>query len=48
MSKLLMLLHPLHNFEIQKYYHNESKFNYVYLRNDLSKIKVESYIITLD
>ena len=40
--------HPLTNFEIQKYYQNESKFNGVYSRNNLSKIKVGAYIINLD
>ena len=29
----------LFNFEIQKYYQNEAKFNGVYSRNNLSKIK---------
>ena len=33
--------HPLTNFEIQKYYENEHKFNGVYSRNNLSKIKDE-------
>ena len=40
--------HPLTNFEIQKYYQNESKFNGVYSRNNLSKIKDRIYIINLD
>ena len=40
--------HSLTNFEIQKYYQNEPKFNGVYLRNNLPKIKDESYIINLD
>ena len=31
--------HPLTHFEIQKYYENEPKFNGVYSRNDLFKIK---------
>ena len=30
-----MLPHPLMNFEIQKYYQNESKFNGVYSRSNL-------------
>ena len=34
-----MPLHFLPNFEIQKYYQNEPKFNGVYSRNNLSKIK---------
>ena len=33
--KLLMPPHPLTNFETQKYYQNESKFNGVYSRNNL-------------
>ena len=40
--------HRLNNFEIQKYYENESKFNGVYSRNNLSKIKDGAYIINLD
>ena len=30
--------HPLTNFEIQKYYQNEPKFNGIFSRNNLSKI----------
>ena len=40
--------HPLTNFEIQKYYHNEPRFNGVYSRDNLSKIKDGAYIINLD
>ena len=29
--------HPLMNFEIQKYYQNESKFNGVYSRSNLTE-----------
>ena len=37
------------NFEIQKYYQNEPKFNSVYSRNNLpKKIKDGEYIINLD
>ena len=43
-----MPLHPLTNFEIQKYYQNEPKFNGVYSRNNLSKIKDGAYIINVD
>ena len=44
-----MLPHPLTNFEIQKYYKNESKFNGVYSRDNLQqKIKDGAYIINLD
>ena len=31
--------HPLANFEIQKYYQQEPKFNGVHSGNNLSKIK---------
>ena len=41
--------HLLTNFEIQKYYQNESRFNGVYPRNDLpEKIKDGAYLINLD
>ena len=43
-----MPTHPLTNFEIQKYYQNEPKFNGVYSRNSLSKIKDRAYIKNLD
>ena len=36
------------NFEIQKYYENDPKFNGPYSRNNLSKIKDEAYLINLD
>ena len=41
--------HPLTNFEIQKYYQNEPRFNGVYSRNNLPKqIKDGAYVINLD
>ena len=40
--------HHLTNFEIQKYYENEPKFNGVYSRNNLPKIKSGVYIINLN
>ena len=40
--------HPLTNFEILKYYKNEPRFNGVYSRDNLSKIKDGAYIINLD
>ena len=43
-----MLPHPLTNFEIMKYYENESRFNGVYSRDNLSKIKDGAYVINLD
>ena len=39
---------PLTNFGIQKYYKNDPKFNGVYSKNNLSKIKDGAYIIKLD
>ena len=32
-----MLPHPLTNFELEKYYQNEPRFNGVYSRNNLPK-----------
>ena len=40
--------HPLTNFEIQKCHSNEPRFNGVYSRNNLTKIKGAAYIINLD
>ena len=40
--------HRLMNFEIQKYYQNKPKFNGVYSRNNLPKIKDGAYVINLD
>ena len=44
----LMLSHPLTNFEIQKYYQNEPRFNGVYSRYNLQKIKDRAYVVNLD
>ena len=43
-----MIRHPLTNFEIRRYYQNEPKFNSVYSRNNLPKIKDVTYVINLD
>ena len=43
-----MSSHLLTNFEILKYYHDEPKFNCVYSRNNLSKIKYGAYVKILD
>ena len=43
-----ILPHPLTNFEIQKYYQNEPRFNGVYSRDNLPKIKDGAYVINLD
>ena len=40
--------HPFTNFEIQRYYQNEPKFNGVYSRNNLPKIKDGSNVIYTD
>ena len=42
-----MLPHPLTNFEIQKYYQNEPRFNGVYSRDNLPKLKDGAYVINL-
>ena len=44
----LMPPHPLTNLEIQKYYQNQPRFNGVYSRDNLSKIKDGAYVINLD
>ena len=45
----LMPPHPLTNFEIQRYYQNEPRFNGVFSRNNLPlKIKDGAYVINLD
>ena len=43
-----MSSHHLTNFKMQKYYQNKSKFNGVYSRNNLPKIKNGAYVINLD
>ena len=37
--------HPLTNFEIEKYYQNEAKFNGVYSRCNLPKMNDGAYVI---
>ena len=45
----LMTPHPLTNFEIQKYYQKEPRFNGAFSRNNLPlKIKNRVYVINLD
>ena len=39
--------HPLTNFEIQKYYQNEPKFNGIYSTDNLTEIKDGAYVINL-
>ena len=44
-----MAPYPLTNFEIQKYYKNEPRFNGVFLRHNLpKKIKDGTYVINFD
>ena len=41
--------HPLTNFEIERYYPKEPRFNSAFSRNNFSlKIKVGAYVINLD
>ena len=48
-KKFLIPPHPLTNFEEQKYYQNEPRFNGVYTRDKLTKaIKDGTYVINLD
>ena len=44
----LMPFHPLTNFEIQKYDHNEPRFISVYSRDNLSETKDGTCVINLD
>ena len=43
-----MPTHPLTNFKIQKYYQHIPRFNGVYSRDNLQKIKDGTYIINLN
>ena len=43
-----MSLRPLTNFETQKYNQNKPRFNGVYSKNNLPKIKDEAYVINLN
>ena len=40
--------YPLTNFEIQKYYQNQPRFDGVYSRDNLPKIKDGEYVMNLD
>ena len=44
---IIWIFNPLTNFEIQKYYQNEPRFNGVFSRDNLQKIKDGAYIINL-
>ena len=43
-----MLPHYLTNFEIKEYFQNESKFNGVYSKNNLPKLKSGAYANNLN
>ena len=47
-KKSLTRFHPLTNFEIQEYFKDEKRFNGVYSRNNLPKLKNGAYVINLD
>ena len=47
-KKSLTPFHPLTNFEIQDYFKNEKRFNGVFSRNNLPKLKKGAYAINLD
>ena len=47
-KKSLTPFHPLANFEVQEYFKDEKRFNGVYSRNNLPKLKKGSYVINLD
>ena len=42
------LLHPLNNIEITNYFNDEPRFNGVFSRNNLARIKDGAYVINLD
>ena len=49
LKNFLISPHLLTNFEIQKYYQNEPRFNGVYAKDNLhNKIKDQAYVINLD
>ena len=45
---ILMPPHLLTNFEIQRYYQSDPRFNGVYPIDNLTEIKDRAYIINLD
>ena len=48
LAGFLTLPYPLTNFETQRYYQKDPKFNGVFLRNNLLKIKDGAHAINLD
>ena len=47
-KKSLTPFHPLTNFEITEYFKDEKRFNGVFSRNNLPKLKNGGYVINLD
>ena len=42
------MLHPLNNIEIINYFNYKPRFNSVFSRHNLPRIKYEAYVINLD
>ena len=47
-NRFLIQLHPLTNFEIQKYYQKKPRFNGAYSRDTLPPKKDATYVINFD
>ena len=47
-KKILVQLHPLNNIVITYYFNYKPKFNGVFSRNNLPRIKDEAFVINLD
>ena len=47
-QKLLVPLHPLNNIEITKYFNYEPRYNGIFSKNSVCKIKDEAYVTNLD
>ena len=47
-NKFLMPPYPLTNFEIQEFYQKEPRFNGVYSRDNLPRIKDGAYVININ
>ena len=47
-ENILVLLHPLNSIKITNCFKYEPRFNGVYSRNDLPRIKYGAYVINMD
>ena len=47
-KNILVPLHSLNNIEITNYFSNEPRFNGIFSRNNLLKIKDRVYVINMD